>query len=78
MDIIKNDNISLKAKGLYFILDFYIKSNMKISKQILQQNSRDGVKGFESAWSELKDNGYLLVTKTNVNGTFIYDYILTR
>lgn len=61
-DITRDKTISLKAKGLYLLIQSYITMPEKSWKKIDFINmSVDGKKGFESAWVELKEKGYLKV-----------------
>lgn len=76
--IIKDSTISLKAKGLYAVIRYYISiPNFELYKSFLERMSKDGRDGFNSAWKELKDKGYLKVYKIRVgHGRFVYEYDL--
>lgn len=60
--VIRNYSLSLKAKGLYSLIRSYITlDDFVLSKSFLQSKCSEGKKAFESAWSELKNTGYLKV-----------------
>ena len=60
-DIIRNDNISLKAKGLYALIQSYITlDDFILYKGFLLSKCKEGKKAFDSAWRELKESGYLI------------------
>lgn len=78
--ILKDTNISAKAKGMYAVIKCYITiPNFKVYKTYLQRNCfKEGEKAFETMWKELKDNGYLKQyrirdAKTN---SYVYEYEL--
>lgn len=77
-EIIRDENISLKAKGLYALIQSYITlDNFILYKGFLQSHCREGKKAFESAWKELKDTGYLLQYRMqNAQNQFYYEYEL--
>lgn len=59
--IIRDANISLKAKGLYALIQSYITiENFTLYKGFLLSKCHEGKKAFESAWQELKKSGYLV------------------
>ena len=60
-DIIRNDNVSLKAKGLYALIQSYITlDDFILYKGFLLSKCKEGKKAFDSAWRELKESGYLI------------------
>lgn len=60
-ELIRNENISLKAKGLYALIQSYITiEGFTLYKGFLQSRCQEGKKAFESAWKELKESGYLV------------------
>ena len=59
MEAIKNKNISLKAKGLYFLLKDMIDNEEVISLATICENCTDKETSLRSAILELIDNGYL-------------------
>lgn len=83
-------NLSLKAKGLYAMIESYISiPDFTLYKDFLIKNSSDGERSFDSAWKELKEAGYLKVFKMQASkqssqdnkGTqqvkgFYYEYLL--
>ncbi len=61
-EIIKDTRISLKAKGLYLVIQAYITMpDRKWTKNDFLHMAKEGTKAFDSAWKELKDGGYLKV-----------------
>ena len=75
---IKDQNLSLKAKGLYTLIQSYLTlENFTLYKVTLKKDCLEGEKAFENAWKELKDKGYLIQYKLkNDNGQFYYEYEL--
>lgn len=60
-EAIRNENLSLKAKGLYALIQSYITiEDFTLYKSFLLSQCKEGKKSFETAWKELKDNGYLV------------------
>lgn len=61
-EITKDNTISLKAKGLYLVIQAHITMpDRKWTKDDFMRLTREGRKAFDSAWQELKDTGYLKV-----------------
>lgn len=61
-ELTKDKTISLKAKGLYLVIQAYITlPDKKWTKDDFLRLAKEGSKAFDSAWKELKDNGYLKV-----------------
>ena len=59
--LIRDESISLKAKGLYTLIQSYITlDDFTVYKGFLQSKCCEGKKAFESAWKELKEFGYLV------------------
>lgn len=75
---LEDNNLSLKAKGLYALIEYYLSiPGLELYKYELLPLSKDGRDSFHSAWTELKTEGYLVQIKTQDNkGKFIYEYIL--
>lgn len=84
---LKDEKLSLKAKGLYALIQVYIDiPNFILYKSYLQKICIEGERAFESGWNELKDNGYLkqykirVYEKDNVGkvvvNRFVYEYEL--
>ncbi len=60
--ITKDKTVSLKAKGLYLVIQAYITMpDKKWRKDEFMEMSTDGKKAFGSAWDELKEKGFLKV-----------------
>lgn len=58
--IIRDEKISLKAKGLYALIQSYITvDDFILYKGFLQSKCLEGKKAFDGAWQELKEAGYL-------------------
>ena len=77
--IIRNDDISLKAKGLYSLIQSYITiEGFTLYKWFLQSKCKEGKKAFESAWTELKRSGYLVQYRMQDKETkrFYWEYEL--
>lgn len=73
-----DNNLSLKGKGLYSLIQHYITiKDFTLYKATLKKDCVEGEKSFESAWKELKDKGYLVQHKyKNAKGAFYYEYEL--
>lgn len=77
--VLRNDNLSLKAKGLYSLIQSYITMDtFVLFKWFLLKHCVEGKKSFEGAWKELKDNGYLKQYRIRVkeSNKYIYQYQL--
>jgi hypothetical protein len=76
--IIRDPEISLKAKGLYSLIQSYITlEDFTLYKDFLRSKCRDGEKAFESGWKELKESGYLKQYKMREGSNrFYYEYEL--
>lgn len=60
-EILRDDTISLKAKGLFSLIQSYISlENFILYKGFLLSRCKEGKKAFDTAWKELKDAGYLV------------------
>lgn len=75
---LRDDFISLKAKGLYSLIQSYITlEDFILYKTTLLKQCKEGKKAFNSSWKELKDAGYLKQYKMkNDKGSFYYEYEL--
>ena len=75
---LRDTNLSLKAKGLYALIQSYITiEDFTLYKTTLLKSCAEGKKAFESAWKELKDSGYLIQYKMQgEKGFFYYEYEL--
>ena len=70
-------NLSLKAKGLYALINSYITiPDFTLYKQTLVNSCKEGRDSFNAAWKELKDSGYLIQERVLINGKFSYEYEL--
>lgn len=58
--VVRDKNLSLKAKGLFMLIQSYITiPDSSWKKSDFEKMALDGSKSFESGWNELKDKGYL-------------------
>lgn len=75
---LRDNLLSMKAKGLYAIIQSYITiEDFILYKSTLRKVCKEGEKAFESTWKELKDRGYLMQYKLKKeDGTFTYEYEL--
>lgn len=77
--VAKDKELSLKAKGLYLLIQNYITiPNFKLYKSYLMSVCVEGQCSFDSAWNELKEKGYLKIykiAKSDAKG-FYYEYEL--
>lgn len=74
-----DDNLSLKAKGLYSLIQSLITiPNMDLRIWKIKAKCKEKDKAFESSWSELKKNGYLKQYRipSGAKGAFKYEYDL--
>jgi hypothetical protein len=76
-EITKDATISLKAKGLYLVIQAYITMpDKKWTKADFMRFAKEGSKAFDGAWKELKDTGYLKVHIMSDNGRWRTEYEL--
>jgi len=78
-EAIHNENLSLKAKGLYALVQSYITiEDFILYKSFLLNQCKEGKKSFETAWKELKDVGYLIQHRMQDTKTkhFFWEYEL--
>lgn len=79
-DILRDNNLSLKAKGLYCILYNHIatKGEMFKKEDIRKEYLKEGKDSFNNTINELKDKGYLTTIRHHAEGGrgFKYSYIL--
>lgn len=75
---LRNNNLSLRAKGLYSIIQNYIDiPGYVLYKSVLMNNDcKEGRDVFNKTWKELVDAGYLKVYKMNTKNGFVYEYEL--
>jgi len=75
--VAKNTDISLKAKGLYLLIQAFITMpGVSWKKSDFEKMCKEGTKAFNSAWDELKNKGYLHVHIYTENGVFRNEYEL--
>lgn len=77
--IIRDINLSLKAKGLYSLIQSFITiPDFILYKSYLMSICKEKEKAFDSAWKELKVNGYLKQYRIpkGKNDSFVYEYEL--
>lgn len=76
--VIKDRNLSLKAKGLYMVIQRLITiPSFTLYLNTLKKECKEGEWAFNAAWKELKDNGYLVQHRTkNQAGRFVWEYEL--
>ncbi len=75
---LRDRNLSLKAKGLYALIQSYITiENFTLYKTTLKKECLEKEKAFETTWKELKEKGYLIQYRLQGNkGYFYYEYEL--
>ncbi|HEX3018009.1 MAG TPA: hypothetical protein VHP31_09175 [Caproicibacter sp.] len=76
---LQDTNLSLRAKGLYAMIQSYITiPNYDLYKSYLMKISMEGERAFNNAWNELKDRGYLKQYRIpgSNKGQFEYEYDL--
>lgn len=76
--ILRDDTVSLKAKGLYALIQSYITiEGFTLYKSFLQSKCHEGKRSFQSAWDELKEKGYLVQYRMHdERNKFYYEYEL--
>lgn len=76
-EITRDTTISLKAKGLYLVIQAYITMpDKKWTKDDFLRLAKEGSKAFDSAWKELMESGYLKVHIMSDNGRWRTEYEL--
>lgn len=75
---LRNPELSLKAKGLYAVIQSFINiPGFTLYKGTLMNVCSEGKDAFESAWKELKKSGYLRQQRISTGkGHFSYEYEL--
>lgn len=77
--VLLDDRLSLKAKGLYSMIQHYITiPDFVLYLNTLKKGIKEGNHTFNSAWKELKDLGYLIQERKRdtESGKFYYEYEL--
>lgn len=65
--ILRDDRMSLKAKGLYALIQSYITTpNFTLYKGFLENKCKEGKKAFDAGWKELKNQVILFNTRKRV------------
>lgn len=77
-EALRDINLSLKAKGLYGLIQSYTTlEDFTLYKTTLKKSCKEKDAAFDNAWKELKDNGYLIQYKLqDEKGNFYYEYEL--
>lgn len=78
-EVIRDDTVSLKAKGLYALIQSYITlEDFSLYKGFLLSKCKEGKKAFDASWKELKDAGYLIQYQMQDKDTkqFYWEYDL--
>ena len=77
-EILRNEKISLKAKGLYSLIQSYITmDDFILYKGFLMSKCPEGRRSFDSAWNQLKQSGYLIQYRMkDEKNHFYYEYEL--
>ena len=78
-DVLRNENLSLKAKGLYSLIESYLTmDDWDLYKSFLIKQCKEKETAFDGAWKELKEAGYLIQykLKDQSTGKWIYEYEL--
>lgn len=76
---LRDNRLSLKAKGLYSLIQSYVSiPDFTLYKGHLMSICKEKEKAFDSAWKELKVNGYLKQYRIpkGKNDAFVYEYDL--
>lgn len=74
---LQDPKLSLKAKGLYSLIQSLITREYGVYKWQIQKYCCEGKKAFENAWNELKANGYLKIYRyRDENNRFHYEFDL--
>lgn len=80
MSAILDKNLSIKAKGVYSIISYFIQNGSDINAEIVLDNCSDGKDSVRNAIKELEKTGY--ITKSHIrnnDGLFIgWKYTLLK
>lgn len=75
--VARDENLSLRAKGLFLVIQADITIPNKVCKKSDFFNKAcEGEKAFESAWNDLKEAGYLKTHVYTRDGKFVNEYEL--
>lgn len=77
-EALRDSNLSLRAKGLYGMIQSYILiPDFTLYKWYLKNESGLGDTAFQTVWNELKNRGYLKQARVQTEkGNFVYEYEL--
>lgn len=77
-EAVRDPNLSLRAKGLYCMIQSYILiPDFTLYKWYLKNESGLGDTAFQTVWNELKNRGYLKQARVQTEkGNFVYEYEL--
>lgn len=77
-EILRDKTVSLKAKGLYALIQSYVTlEDFVLYKGFLMSHCVEGRKAFDTAWGELKRKGYLVQYRMkDKENHFYYEYEL--
>ena len=78
MKIFEDRNLSLKAKGIYFMIKCLNDNGEKVTQPILASMTSTGEKSLATGVEKMKKKGYLEIEKKNINGIFVYSYKLLK
>ena len=75
---LRDNNLSLKAKGLYALIMSYLTiEDWTLYKGYLMEQCSEGRESFNAGWNELKNRGYLLQYRVkDEKGKWTYEYDL--
>ena len=68
MKIVKDENLSLKAKGMYLMINELVTNNETIGLKRIKEFVTDGETAIRGAINELIENGYIEREMIRING----------
>lgn len=68
MKIVKDENLSLKAKGMYLMINELVSNNETIGLKRIKEFVTDGETAIRGAINELIENGYIEREMIRING----------
>ena len=68
MKIVKDENLSLKAKGMYLMINELVSNNETIGLKRIKKFVTDGETAIRGAINELIENGYIERETIRING----------
>ena len=78
MKIFEDKDLTLKAKGIYFMIKCLNEEGEKVTQPILASMTSTGEKSLSTGIKELKEKGYLKIERKNIDGIFVYSYNLLK